>query len=146
MPDPVRDNPERFLYSTKTKYEFQFGYSRAVRHGTVIRVAGTAGLDDAGSPLTSGIVEQTRRALGMAKDDARRREDGRKPRVAGASGSSARARRRRDADWVPLVGRVPRGPGRERGDLSKKNGPIFGDEGKAIGEYGSKNVPAVVIG
>src|SRR5438128_1465323 len=67
MPDPVRDNPERFLYSTKTKYEFQFGYSRAVRHGNVIRVAGTAGLDDAGSPLTSGIVEQTRRALDIVK-------------------------------------------------------------------------------
>ena len=67
MPDPVANNPTRFLYSTKTKYEFQFGYSRAVRHGNVIRVAGTAGLDDAGNPLTSGIVDQTKRALDIVK-------------------------------------------------------------------------------
>jgi enamine deaminase RidA (YjgF/YER057c/UK114 family) len=61
QPDPAR--PGRFLHTTGTKYEFQFGYSRAVRHGNVIRVAGTAGLDQKGVPLTGGIVEQTRRAL-----------------------------------------------------------------------------------
>jgi malate dehydrogenase len=47
---------------------------------------------------------------------------------------------------VLLVGSVPRGPGMERGDLIRKNGPIFVDEGKAIAQYGSKNVRAVVIG
>jgi enamine deaminase RidA (YjgF/YER057c/UK114 family) len=67
MPDQDPNNPLRFLYSTKTKYEFQFGYSRAVRHGNVIRVAGTAGLDDAGNPLPGGIIEQTRRALEIVK-------------------------------------------------------------------------------
>ncbi len=66
MPDPT-SNPDRFLYSTKTKYEFQFGYSRAVRHGNVIRVAGTAGLDENGNPLPGGIVDQTRRALDIIK-------------------------------------------------------------------------------
>jgi len=66
MPDPT-SNPDRFLYSTKTKYEFQFGYSRAVRHGNVIRVAGTAGLDENGNPLPGGIVDQTRRALAIVK-------------------------------------------------------------------------------
>lgn len=67
MPDPDPNNPQRFMYSTKTKYEFQFGYSRAVRHGNVIRVAGTAGLDDNGSPLSGGITDQTRRALEILK-------------------------------------------------------------------------------
>ena len=67
MPDPDPRNPNRFLYSTKTKYEFQFGYSRAVRHGNVIRVAGTAGLDEDGNPLSTGIVDQTRRALEILK-------------------------------------------------------------------------------
>jgi enamine deaminase RidA (YjgF/YER057c/UK114 family) len=62
MPDPT-SNPARFLYNTKTKYEFQFGYSRAVRHGNVIRVAGTAGLDENGNPLSGSIVDQTKRAL-----------------------------------------------------------------------------------
>jgi len=34
----------------------------------------------------------------------------------------------------------------ERGDLIRKNGPIFVEEGKAIARYGSKNVRVVVIG
>jgi enamine deaminase RidA (YjgF/YER057c/UK114 family) len=67
MPDQDAKNPNRWLYSTKTKYEFQFGYSRAVRHGNVIRVAGTAGLDDDGSPLKGSISDQTKRALDIVK-------------------------------------------------------------------------------
>lgn len=67
MPEPDPNVPGRFLYSTKTKYEFQFGYSRAVRHGDVIRVAGTAGLDDDGNPLSGGITDQTRRALELVR-------------------------------------------------------------------------------
>ena len=63
MPEQDPNNPRRFLHSTKTRFEFQFGYSRAVRHGNVIRVAGTAGLDDNGVPVAGGITEQTRRAL-----------------------------------------------------------------------------------
>ncbi|OLC53029.1 MAG: hypothetical protein AUH85_15095 [Chloroflexi bacterium 13_1_40CM_4_68_4] len=54
---------QRQLYSTRSKWEFQFGYSRAVRQGNVIRVAGTAGLDDTGTPVKGGAEAQTRRAL-----------------------------------------------------------------------------------
>lgn len=67
MPDQDPKNPLRFRYSTKTKFEFQFGYSRALRHGNVIRVAGTAGLDENGTPLTGGVVDQTKRALEIIK-------------------------------------------------------------------------------
>jgi len=73
-------------------------------------------------------------------------EDGAYPLLARVSASSDRAETHRDADWVLLVGSVPRGPGMERGDLIRKNGPIFVEEGKAIAQYGSKNVRAVVIG
>ena len=72
--------------------------------------------------------------------------DGAYPLLASVSASGDRAESHRDADWVLLVGSVPRGPGMERGDLIRKNGPIFVDEGKAIAQYGSKNVRAVVIG
>ena len=58
MPELDPNTPDRWRYSTKTKYEFQFGYSRAVRHGSVIRVAGTAGLDDDGNPVPGGITDQ----------------------------------------------------------------------------------------
>ena len=67
MPEQDPNNPQRWLHSTKTKFEFQFGYSRAVRHGNVIRVAGTAGLDDKGTPLSGGVVDQTKRALEIIK-------------------------------------------------------------------------------
>ncbi|HET7699833.1 MAG TPA: RidA family protein [Candidatus Limnocylindria bacterium] len=60
--------PERRLVSTRTKYEFQFGYSRAVRHGDVVRVAGTAGLGEDGQVVSDDVVEQMRRALDIVKD------------------------------------------------------------------------------
>ena len=68
MPDRDPTNPKRWLHSTKTKFEFQFGYSRAVRHGNVIRVAGTAGLDPNGTPVSGGITEQTKRALEIIRE------------------------------------------------------------------------------
>lgn len=67
---PVQDpkNPRRYLHSTSTKYEFQFGYSRAVRHGKVVRVAGTAGLTEDGQVISDDVVDQMRRALEIVKD------------------------------------------------------------------------------
>ncbi len=58
---------DRRLVSTQTKWEFQIGYSRAVRQGDVIRVAGTAGLDENGSPVAGGVSAQMRRALEICK-------------------------------------------------------------------------------
>jgi len=67
MPERDPNSPDRWRYTTGTKYEFQFGYSRAVRHGNVIRVAGTAGLDEDGNPVPGGITDQMRRALEIMK-------------------------------------------------------------------------------
>ena len=67
MPEQDAKNPHRWLHSTKTKFEFQFGYSRAIRHGNIIRVAGTAGLDENGTPLNGGVVDQTKRSLEIIK-------------------------------------------------------------------------------
>jgi enamine deaminase RidA (YjgF/YER057c/UK114 family) len=66
---PLQDptNPRRYLHSTSTKYEFQFGYSRAVRHGRVVRVAGTAGLDENGQVVSDDVVDQMRRAIEIMK-------------------------------------------------------------------------------
>lgn len=66
MPEKT-SNPERFLYSTQTKYEFQFGYSRALRHGNTIRVAGTAGLDERGIVVSDSPAEQAQRALDLVE-------------------------------------------------------------------------------
>ncbi len=68
MPEQDANNPLRWRHSTKTKFEFQFGYSRAVRHGNVIRVAGTAGLDENGTPVSGGVVDQMQRALQIIRE------------------------------------------------------------------------------
>jgi malate dehydrogenase len=73
-------------------------------------------------------------------------EDGAYPLLARVSASADRGETHADADWVLLVGSVPRGPGMERGDLIRKNGPIFVDEGKAIAERAAKSVRVVVVG
>jgi enamine deaminase RidA (YjgF/YER057c/UK114 family) len=67
MPTKDPNNSDRLLHTTGTKYEFQFGYSRAVRHGNVIRVAGTAGLGEDGQVVSSDVVDQTRRAIELIK-------------------------------------------------------------------------------
>jgi len=73
-------------------------------------------------------------------------EDGAYPLLATISASADRAVSHKDVDWVLLVGSVPRGPGMERGDLIRKNGPIFVDEGKAIAQYASAGARVAVVG
>ena len=67
MPTVDPSNPSRFLFSTGTRQEFQFGYSRAVRHGQLVRVAGTAGTDPDGNVLSEDVVEQMRAAIGIMR-------------------------------------------------------------------------------
>lgn len=49
------------------------------------------------------------------------------------------------ASWGILVGAKPRGPGMERGDLIRENGPIFTGQGKAMAR-GASDFRCVVIG
>jgi malate dehydrogenase len=73
-------------------------------------------------------------------------EDGAYPLLSQTTASADRAVTHKDADWVLLVGSVPRGPGMERGDLIRKNGPIFVEEGLAIAQHAGPNVRVVVVG
>jgi malate dehydrogenase len=52
----------------------------------------------------------------------------------------------KDVNWALLVGSKPRGPGMERGDLIRENGPIFTSTGKAINDHAAKDVRIVVVG
>jgi len=51
-----------------------------------------------------------------------------------------------DSDLALLVGSKPRGPGMERADLIRENGPIFIGQGKAIDAAANPNVKVVVVG
>lgn len=48
-------------------------------------------------------------------------------------------------NWALLVGSKPRGPGMERNDLIRENGPIFVSQGKALSKAAS-DVRCVVVG
>lgn len=52
----------------------------------------------------------------------------------------------RDANWVILVGAMPRKAGMERSDLLKINGAIFTTQGKAINDHAASDVRVFVVG
>jgi enamine deaminase RidA (YjgF/YER057c/UK114 family) len=49
--------------SSGTEWESQVGYSRAVRAGNVVHVAGTTATDENGDPIDGGPYEQTKQVL-----------------------------------------------------------------------------------
>ncbi|MFO0889150.1 MAG: malate dehydrogenase [Isosphaeraceae bacterium] len=50
-----------------------------------------------------------------------------------------------DADWVILVGGLPRKDGMSRADLIRANGPIFTGQGKAINDAAGPNVRVLAV-
>jgi len=52
----------------------------------------------------------------------------------------------KDVNWALLVGAKPRGPGMERNDLIRDNGPIFTGQGRAINDGSADDVRVVVVG
>ena len=52
----------------------------------------------------------------------------------------------KDANWCLLIGSKPRGPGMERNDLIRENGPIFTGQGKAINDHAASDVRVSVVG
>ena len=67
MPTTDPKNPNRHMYTTGSRGEFQFGFSRAVRHGNKVRVAGTAGIGEDGQVVSDDVVEQMRAAIATVK-------------------------------------------------------------------------------
>ncbi len=49
-------------------------------------------------------------------------------------------------NWALLVGAAPRGPGEQRSDLIRKNGPIFVGQGQAIAKNAAADVRVLVVG
>jgi len=49
-------------------------------------------------------------------------------------------------NWALLVGSKPRGPGMQRGDLLRDNGPIFVGQGKALAAKAADDIRVAVVG
>ena len=58
---------ERKLISTGSPFEKVAGYSRAVRHGNMVYVAGTTGYDYTTMSLPEDLVEQTKNCMETIK-------------------------------------------------------------------------------
>ena len=67
------------------------------------------------------------------------------PSLAGVDCYDNAASAFKGVNWALLVGSMPRGPGMERSDLIKANGPIFVEQGKGLNNAAS-NVRVVVVG
>lgn len=52
----------------------------------------------------------------------------------------------KDCNYAILVGAAPRGPGEQRKDLIRKNGPIFVGQGQAIAKNAASDVRILVVG
>ncbi len=62
---------ERQETASGTDWEGAAGYSRAVRAGDQVHVAGTTAVDENGEPMDAGPYEQARRALALVADALR---------------------------------------------------------------------------
>lgn len=51
-----------------------------------------------------------------------------------------------NVNWALLVGSKPRGPGMERADLIRENGPIFTNTGKAINNHAASDIRILTVG
>ncbi len=90
----------------------------------------------------SDIPQMIEKAKGVVME----LEDGAYPLLFHVTASEDRAVTHKDVDWALLVGSKPRGPGMERGDLIRENGPIFVAEGRAIAQHASSGVRIAVVG
>src|SRR5258708_4013947 len=120
------------------------GASGQVTYGLLPRVAAGAmfGPDQPVIMQLFDVPSQVERVHGVVME----LEDMASPLLMDVVVSDDRSVAFRDADWVLLVGSKPRGPGMERKDLIRENGPIFVADGEAISAVSSPQARVVVVG
>ncbi len=119
------------------------GASGQVAYALLPRIAAGEMFGDARIDLRLLDVPQM---IGRARGVVMELEDGAYTLLSRVSATDDRGAAFGDASWVLLVGSKPRGPGMERNDLIRDNGPIFVADGKAIAAHASKDVRVVVVG
>jgi malate dehydrogenase len=95
-------------------------------------------------PVSLGLLEITP-ALPALGGTLMELEDGAFPLLAGVQATDKANEAFGDADWVVLVGGLPRKDGMTRADLIRANGPIFTGQGKAINDSASKDVRILTV-
>ncbi|RPH37574.1 MAG: malate dehydrogenase, partial [Planctomycetota bacterium] len=95
-------------------------------------------------PVSLGLLEITP-ALPALNGTLMELEDGAFPLLAGVQATDKANEAFGDANWVVLVGGLPRKDGMTRADLIRANGPIFTGQGKAINDSAAGYVRILTV-
>jgi malate dehydrogenase len=119
------------------------GAGGQIGYALIFRIA-SGGLFGPNQPVSLRLLEVTP-ALPFLAGTIMELEDCAFPTLADVKASDKAEEAFDGADWVVLVGGMPRKDGMTRADLILANGPIFTGQGKAINEAAGPNVRVLVV-
>jgi malate dehydrogenase len=119
------------------------GAGGQIGYALIFRIA-SGGLFGPSQPVSLRLLEITP-ALPALGGTVMELEDCAFPLLADVKASDKAEVAFEGADWVVLVGGMPRKDGMSRGDLIRANGPIFTGQGKAINDAAGSDVRVLVV-
>ena len=120
------------------------GAGGQIGYALIFRIA-AGDVFGADQPVSLGLLEITP-ALPALNGTLMELEDGAFPLLSAVQATDKPNEAFGDADWVILVGGLPRKDGMTRADLIRANGPIFTGQGKAINDHAAGDCRTVVVG
>ncbi|AGA25496.1 malate dehydrogenase [Singulisphaera acidiphila] len=119
------------------------GAGGQIGYALIFRIA-SGGLFGPSQPVSLRLLEITP-ALPSLKGTLMELEDCAFPLLADVQATDQATTAFEGADWVILVGGLPRKEGMTRADLIRANGPIFTGQGKAINDAAGPNVRVLTV-
>ena len=119
------------------------GAGGQIGYALIFRIA-AGGLFGPDQPVSLQLLEITP-ALPALHGTLMEMEDCAFPLLAGVMATDQAEKAFEGADWVILVGGLPRKEGMSRADLIRANGPIFTGQGKAINATAGPNVRILTV-
>ena len=119
------------------------GAGGQIGYALIFRIA-SGGLFGPNQPISLGLLEITP-ALPSLHGTLMELEDCAFPLLADVKATDQAAEAFAGADWVILVGGLPRKEGMSRADLIRANGPIFTGQGKAINDAAGPEVRILTV-
>jgi malate dehydrogenase len=119
------------------------GAGGQIGYALIFRIA-AGGLFGADQPVVLQLLEITP-ALPALQGTVMELEDCAFPLLAGIVATDQATQAFGGADWVILVGGLPRKEGMSRADLIRANGPIFTGQGKAINDAAGPDVRVLTV-
>src|SRR4051794_23605444 len=119
------------------------GAGGQIGYALIFRIA-SGGLFGPNQPVSLGLLEITP-ALPALNGTLMELEDCAFPLLAGVRATDKAEEAFEGADWVVLVGGLPRKEGMSRADLIRANGPIFTGQGRALNDAAGPDVRVLTV-